>query len=94
MAYSIARITVRNVDDFLAVMEGFEDMRGVAGSRGSTLYQSAEDGNELVVIQEWESVEKAQAFAAAPALVAGAKQAGVLEVSEVLYVESVREFEF
>lgn len=94
MAFSIIRFSVRNFDDFLPVMEGFEDMRGAAGSRGSTLYQSAEDGNELVVIQEWESVERAKAFHAAPALDAGGKQAGVLDIKELLYVESVREFEF
>ena len=94
MAFSVARITVRDFDEWLPDMEGFADMRKDAGSRGSKVFQSADDKNELAVLQEWDSLEQARAFGGSPALAAAMKQAGVLDFSEMLYVESALEFEF
>ena len=92
MAYSIVRITVRDFEAWVPFMEGFAEMREAAGSSGAQVFQSADDGTELVVVQEWNSLDDARKFNESPALAAVMQKAGVLDVSETLYAESVHDF--
>ena len=94
MACSILRISVRNFETWLPFMQGFEDMRKTAGSRGAKLFRSADDGNDLVIILEWDSLENGRKFNESRALAAVMEKAGVVGVSTTLYAEEVVEGEY
>ena len=94
MAYSIARIKVRDFGVWMPQMEGFAEMRQGMGSRGSKVFQSADDPNDLVVVQEWDTLDNARKFGTSPALAAAMKNAGVLGEPEFVYTESVHEVEY
>ena len=93
MAYSISRLTVRDFEAWMPFMEGFAEMREAAGSRGSQVFQSEDDKNEVVVILEWSDLEAARSFLKSPALIAVMQKAGVIEASEALFAETVHKLD-
>ena len=59
MAYTVARLKVQ---DFAKFKEGFTAgaaLRKSYGSLGAQMFQSASDPNEVVLVFEWESLERA-----------------------------------
>ncbi len=89
MAFSMLRLGVRDYETWMSFMEGFADMRAAAGCSGVKVYQSADDGNDVMVVLEWSDLDDARKFSESPALMAVMQKAGVVEASTTLYAEGV-----
>lgn len=59
------------------------------GSKGSSVFHNANDPNHIVVITEWENMEKAKNFAESEDLVTTMQKAGVVGRPAVFYLEEI-----
>ena len=61
--------------------------RQANGSRGGQLFRSADDPNELILLLEWDVMEKARQFAQSEDLRAVMQQAGVVERPTIYFLK-------
>lgn len=79
-----------HVEDFnrwLPVFEEHQAVRQQHGAAGHRLYRSAEDPNDVVIINEFDSIEGARAFAQDPSLPETMHRAGVDSAPVVTFLE-------
>ena len=86
MAYMFARATVEDYANFREIFDGKEDMRQAAGASKSTVYQSVDDPNEVVVQIEFPTATAAKAFSTSEGLRNAMQQAGLKEPPRILVV--------
>ncbi len=89
MPHTFVRLTVHDFDSWKPVMDNYAEMRREAGSLSTRIFRSVDEPNEVGVIVEWESLEKARDFYDSLDQLAGMEKGGVLETSEMLYSDSV-----
>ncbi len=80
------------VEDFSKWKTGFmaaESTRMAAGSTGSQVYQSADNPKLVVVITDWNDLEKAKSFSQSPALREAQQESGVISKPESYVLESL-----
>jgi heme-degrading monooxygenase HmoA len=63
--------------------------RKASGSKGGRLLRSAEDPNELVILLEWDNLQKARQFAQSDDLRNTMQRAGVVGKPEVSFLEEL-----
>jgi heme-degrading monooxygenase HmoA len=87
----MAHILVHHkVEDFKKWKTKFEEhsaYRSQNGSNGGRIYQSSHNPNEVFVILEWDSLEKAQMFAQSPDIKKVMMEAGVVGMPAIYFVE-------
>ena len=87
----MARLYVHHkVADYPKWRQVFDEMtatRTKFGMTGQTVFHVAGDSNEVVVLTEWPSVDKARAYAQSPDLKQGMQNAGVVSQPNVLFLE-------
>ena len=86
MAYMFGRISVEDYATFRKTFDSKEDMRQAAGALSSTVYQSVDDPNEVVVHVEFPTADAAKAFSTSEGLRNAIQQAGVKEPPRMLVV--------
>lgn len=78
----MVRMFVRHdVKDYATWRAGYDaagELRGSNGVKGDWVYQSVENGNDVTVVHDFDSVEAAQAFIALPDLKAAMDEIGVV----------------
>jgi len=78
------------VEDYPKWRRVFDEMDGLRksfGMTGSRVLRAAADANEIVILTEWPSVDKARAYAQSADLKEGMQRAGVISQPEVLFLE-------
>ena len=82
-----ARLFARHeVTDYAAwrkAFDAFAPAQKKLGVVASSVYQSADDANDVTVVHDFRSVEQAKAFAASPELRAAMEKAGVKGAPQV-----------
>lgn len=86
MAYFFGRVSLEDYAKFRPVFDSREDMRKAAGATKSTVYQSIDDPNEIVVQIEFETAEQAKAFSTSEGLQNAIKQAGAKKQPKMIVV--------
>ena len=61
--------------------------RRANGCRGGPLYRSADDPNEVLVLLEWDDLERARLFADSDDLRVAMERAGVIGPPEIWFLE-------
>ncbi len=80
------------VNDFAAWKVAFDEhasMRQEAGSKGGYLFQSADDPNEVIVVLEWDDLQKARDFTSSDNLREVMQKAGVAGPPDIVFLEAV-----
>ena len=62
MVYSLQRAVVGDYEKWKATVEELADRRAESGSQGTRLFRSPGKSNEVAVLCEWESEQKAREF--------------------------------
>jgi len=78
------------VEDFAKWKAGFlaaENIRTAAGAKSAQAFQGADNPKMVVVLTEWDSLEKAKSFSQSPALREAQQKAGVVSKPEVSILE-------
>ncbi|WP_416839903.1 antibiotic biosynthesis monooxygenase [Haloferax sp. DFSO52] len=60
MAYLHVKATVEDYDAWKSSFDGYQTLRAEHGGKGHQVFQSADNPNEIVVVIEFDSVEKAR----------------------------------
>jgi heme-degrading monooxygenase HmoA len=87
MAKVFAHHKVADYAKWRKVFDEMTALRTSFGSTGQSVMRSASDPNEIVVITEWLSVDKARAFSQSPDLKEAMQKGGVISQPEVLFLE-------
>ena len=87
MAYLLVH---HKVEDYVKWKHNFDahtSARSVNGSRGGKIFRSAENPNEVFVLLEWDSIENAQKFAHSQNIKEIMKNAGVVGIPAIYFLE-------
>ena len=86
MAYMFGRVSVEDYGTFREAFNGAEEMRRSAGALNSTVYQSVDDPNEVIVQVEFPTADAAKAFQTSQPLRDAMQRAGVQGQPRILIV--------
>jgi quinol monooxygenase YgiN len=78
-----ARHEVANYGAWRKAFDAFAPTQKKLGVVASSVYQAADNSNDVTVIHDFKSVDKAKAFAASPELKAAMEKAGVKGAPQV-----------
>ena len=70
-----------------AVFDDHAALRSKNGSKGGKIFRSSNDPNEVFVLLEWDSFENAQKFAQSDQTKEAMKNAGVVGMPAIYFVE-------
>ncbi len=89
MAYLVIRHKVADYAKWKPIFDQHGATRKTGGSKGGRLFRSVDNPNELVILFEWESVEKARQFAQSQDLRQTMQRAGVADKPDVYFLDEV-----
>ena len=85
MAHALFQHKVSAYGKWRSAFDDAIKMRRDAGEVSSRVFRIADDPNNIVVFQEWESLDKIRKFSQSPELQEAMQQAGVLEQPDVYF---------
>jgi heme-degrading monooxygenase HmoA len=89
MAYLLVHHNVEDFAKWKPVFDADATARKAGGSKGGRLFRSANNPNEVVVLFEWDSTEKALQFAQSDSLREAMQNAGVTGRPDVYFLDEV-----
>lgn len=87
MAFTLARVKVRDFAQWKEVFKEGAHIRQAHGSRGVTLFRGASDPNEVFFLVEWDNLEQGMACSASPELRDLQRRSGIISPPELLTSE-------
>ena len=81
----IVQHTVRDFEAWKQVFDEHEAVRRRHGATGHQLYRSADDPNEVTVVNQFPTREQAEAFATDPSLKVAMERGGVISEPRVTW---------
>jgi len=89
MTYLLVRHKNKDYAKWKTVFDEHSATRKASGSKGGRLFRNADNPNEIVVIFEWDNLEKARRFAQSEDLKKTMQQAGVIDKPDVYFLEEI-----
>ena len=86
MAFMMGRAVVEDYAAFRKVFDDAEEMRQAAGALNSTVYQSVDDPNEVIIRIEFPTADAAKAFSTSQVLRDAMQKAGLQGPPRILIV--------
>ena len=87
MPYVLIRTKVQDYAQWKPVFDADGLTRQANGSRGGQLFRTASDPNELVMLFEWDDLEKARQFAQSEDLRQAMQRSGVVDQPDVYFLK-------
>jgi hypothetical protein len=84
------RLEVVQFSEWVKTYDGFAPARKAAGITESTLWQSADDPNDVTIINEFPTLEQARAFAASGELRDAMRNSGLKGPPQVWFASKMR----
>ena len=89
MAHLLVHHKVEDYNKWKSAFDDHSSLRSEGGSKGGKVFRSANDPNELFVLLEWDNLENAQKFVQSDDLKEAMKQAGVVGMPAIHFLEEV-----
>jgi len=86
--------TVRDYDAWKPLFDEHQAVRTRHGATGHVLYQSADDPNEVTVLNQFPSRAQAEAFAADPSLKEAMERGGVISEPRVTWLQETETVDY
>jgi quinol monooxygenase YgiN len=90
----IVQHKVRDYEQWKLVFDEHEAIRRRHGATGHLLYQSADDPNDLTIVNQFPSRERAEAFAADPSLKEAMERGGVISEPRVTFARETENVDY
>ena len=90
MAHILVHHKVEDYNKWKPVYDGHENTRKNSGSKGSRLYRSKDNPNELVILFDWDTLENAHKFASSQELKEAMQKAGVIGMPEIFFLDEIQ----
>ena len=91
MPYMLIRHKVKDFAKWKSVYYEHADVRKDGGSKGAHLFRNADNPNEVLILFEWENLDKARKFAQSENLQQKMQEAGVSEKPDIYFLEKVEQ---
>ena len=85
---------VRDYDAWKSVFDEHQAVRTRHGATGHELYRGLEDPNEVTVVNQFPSLEQAQAFAADPSLREAMERGGVISEPRLTWAQETEALDY
>ena len=85
----LIRHHVEDYDSWKAVFDEHELTRRANGSQGGRLFRDASDPNEVLLLLEWDDLERARLFADSDDLREAMARSGVTDQPDIWFLEDV-----
>jgi hypothetical protein len=92
MPHTLVRITIGDFAQWKAVFEEGAALRKAYGSKGLTAYRNSEKPNEVVIVAEYEDLDKARQMFQSAELREIMQRAGVSGPPEVSFLDEVGQY--
>lgn len=89
MAYLFVRHKVEDYATWKPVFDQHGATREANGSKGGRLFRNASDPNELIILFEWDDINRARQFAQSPGLRETMQRAGVVDQPDIYFLEEI-----
>ena len=89
MPYMLVRHKVKDFHKWKPVYNDHAAFRRDNGSKGAHLFRNADNPNEVLILFDWESLDKAKAFAQSEILRQKMQEAGVLEKPDIYFLNEI-----
>jgi heme-degrading monooxygenase HmoA len=87
MAHILVHHKVADYGKWKPVFDSHASFRSQNGSKGGTVFQNANDPNDVFILLEWESLESLQKFSQSDNLKEAMKESGVVGMPEVYFIK-------
>ena len=87
MPYLLVR---HKVKDYALWKKFYDDHGGVrkaAGCQGTTVFRSTDDLQQVIILLEWDTLEKAQQFTSSTELRETMQKAGVIDIPDLYFLD-------
>lgn len=91
MPYLLVRHKVADYAKWKPLFDQHAETRKANGSRGGQLLRNANDPNELLILFQWDDLNKARQFAESSDLRETMQRAGVIDQPDVYFLEAIEE---
>ena len=89
MATMFVRHIVSDYDAFRKIYDGFADFQNSNGVTAESVYQAADNPNDLTVTHDFASIEAAQKFAATDELKTAMQSVGIIGAPDIWFTNKV-----
>ena len=89
MATLLVKQSVKDFDAWKKVFDSVEDIRKSSGERSYQIYRKYADGNDMVIMFEWDTAENARKYFQSPQLKSAVEKAGVIGIPKPYSVSEV-----
>ena len=87
MPYVLVRSKIEDYAKWKPVFDERASFRKSSGSTGENVFRNADNPNELLVLLEWDNLDKARQFAQSPELREAMQRAGVVDKPDIYFLE-------
>jgi heme-degrading monooxygenase HmoA len=94
MTYVLVIHKVGDYDKWKTVYDETNDMLKAQGAKVSSVFRSADDPNQVVVLTQFENLESAKSFAESDELRTAMQKAGVKDKPEINFIEETEKTTF
>lgn len=91
MPYLLVRHKVADYAKWKPIFDQHAKTRNANGSRGGQLFRNANDPNELLMLFQWDDLNKARQFAESNDLRETMQRAGVIDQPDAYFLEAIEE---
>ncbi len=89
MPYTLVRHKVRDYAKWKPVFDEHGSARRAKGSKGGLVFQNAKDPNEVLVLLEWDDLNKVREFVESKELRQAMERAGVSDKPDIFILNEV-----
>jgi heme-degrading monooxygenase HmoA len=90
MPYVLIRHTVADYATWKPVYDEHANTRKASGSKGARLFRNANNPQEMLILLEWDDLEKARQFTQSAELRQAMQRAGVTDQPDIYFLEEVQ----
>ena len=89
MATLIVKQSVKDFDSWKKVFDSVEDIRKSSGEKSYQIYRKYADGNDMVIMFDWDTAENARKYFQSPQLKAAVEKAGVVGIPKPYAINEI-----
>jgi quinol monooxygenase YgiN len=89
MAFVLIRYKIENFKRWKTTFSDAYEMRKQSGEKSYRIFRSSDKPNEMVVLQEWESLPSARRFSKSKKLRHCMERAGVVGKPEIVFLKEI-----
>ena len=87
MKYILVQHTVEDYNKWRSIFDEQKNIRKTAGCKGESVFQNADNPNQITILLKWDSLKNARAFTGSNELREAMQRAGVLGPPDVYFLD-------